>query len=77
MAADVAENLPAPPATLTPGRVAPDPHRLTAHAADADRTVWWRRRLTRCHALLAAGHPAWPPARGLTTARPGKTRLTL
>lgn len=61
MAADVAEDLPAAPGTLTPGRVAPDPARLTAHAADAARTRWWRDRLTRCHALLAAGHPAWPP----------------
>ncbi|GAB2930736.1 o-succinylbenzoate synthase [Rhodococcus aerolatus] len=61
MAADVADDLPAAPSTLTPGRVAPDPDRLTAHAADAERTGWWRERLTRCHALLAAGHPAWPP----------------
>jgi O-succinylbenzoate synthase len=26
--------------------------------ADPDRTRWWRDRLTRCHALLAAGHAA-------------------
>lgn len=61
MAADVADDLPAAPSTLTPGRVAPDPDRLTRHAADAGRTRWWRERLARCHALLAAGHPAWPP----------------
>ncbi|MEO9220385.1 MAG: o-succinylbenzoate synthase [Mycobacteriaceae bacterium] len=55
----------APPATLIGGQlsvgaVTPDPERLQRLAAPADRQLWWRERLSRCHALLAAGHPAWP-----------------
>ncbi|THG31058.1 o-succinylbenzoate synthase [Naasia lichenicola] len=33
-------------------RVAPRPALLDAFAADAERTSWWRERITRCHALL-------------------------
>ncbi|MGP3534489.1 o-succinylbenzoate synthase [Microbacterium sp. RD1] len=35
--------------------VVPDAARLEALAASGDRREWWRKRLTRCHALLAAG----------------------
>lgn len=35
------------------GRVAADADALTRLAADAERTAWWRARLTRCLALLA------------------------
>jgi o-succinylbenzoate synthase len=35
-------------------RPVPDPAALDALAADAERTTWWRERLARCHALLAA-----------------------
>src|SRR5690606_12823108 len=36
------------------GRIAPDAGRLNRLAASEDRTQWWRDRLSRCHALLAA-----------------------
>ncbi|SDY59151.1 o-succinylbenzoate synthase [Herbiconiux ginsengi] len=32
-----------------------DPELLERHRAYADRIEWWRARITRCHALLAAG----------------------
>lgn len=36
-------------------RGVPDPARLAALAAPPDRAAWWRARLERCHAVLAAG----------------------
>ncbi|WP_330476280.1 o-succinylbenzoate synthase [Terrabacter sp. C0L_2] len=42
---------------LTVGRAVPDPATLEALAAPADRQRWWRDRLVRCHAELAAGSP--------------------
>lgn len=39
---------------ITVGRVEPDPARLDALAAPADRRDWWMSRLERCHAVLAA-----------------------
>jgi O-succinylbenzoate synthase len=42
---------------LTVGRAVPDPEALEAVAAPADRQRWWRDRLVRCHAVLAAGSP--------------------
>ncbi|GGM96005.1 o-succinylbenzoate synthase [Terrabacter tumescens] len=42
---------------LTVGRAVPDPATLEALAAPADRQRWWRDRLVRCHAVLAAGSP--------------------
>ena len=42
---------------LTVGRAVPDPATLKALAAPADRQRWWRDRLVRCHAVLAAGSP--------------------
>ena len=35
------------------GRITADADALTRLAADAERTAWWRARLTRCLALLA------------------------
>ena len=35
------------------GRASLDEDALTRLAAPADRTAWWRERLTRCHAVLA------------------------
>ncbi len=46
---------------LLVGAVSPDDERLSVLAAPPSRQRWWRERLSRCHALLAAGHPAWPP----------------
>ena len=42
------------------GRLAPRTVELHADLplADPERTRWWRDRLVRCHALLAAGHAA-------------------
>ena len=34
-------------------RVVPTAELLARHAATQDRTLWWRARLERCHALLA------------------------
>lgn len=39
------------------GRLDVDPDLLARHAAPADRTTWWRDRLTRCHALLRDSAP--------------------
>ncbi|GAB3600107.1 o-succinylbenzoate synthase [Microbacterium tumbae] len=36
------------------GRVTPDPARLAAREASAERRRWWLDRLSRCHALLTA-----------------------
>jgi O-succinylbenzoate synthase len=47
--------------SLPVSAVAPDADRLQRLAAPPDRQLWWRERLSRCHALLRAGHPAWPP----------------
>jgi hypothetical protein len=41
--------------------VEPDQERLAALAAPADRWAWWEQRVRRAHALLATGHPSWPP----------------
>ncbi|WP_127784043.1 o-succinylbenzoate synthase [Rhodococcus sp. X156] len=41
--------------------VHPDLDRLQALAVAPDREHWWRERISRAHARLAAGHPAWPP----------------
>ena len=41
--------------------VTPDGERVHRLAAAPDRRDWWEQRLRRAHALLAAGHPAWPP----------------
>ena len=46
---------------LTVSVVEPDADRLQRLAAPRDRQLWWRERLSRCHTLLSAGHPAWPP----------------
>ncbi len=35
-------------------RVVPSGRLLDRHAADAERTAWWRDRIRRCHALLPA-----------------------
>lgn len=40
--------------TVAVGRVAADPDAVLRLAADPARTAWWRDRLARCHALLAA-----------------------
>ena len=40
---------------IAAGRVDADPDALLRLAADAERAAWWRERLTRCHAVLAAG----------------------
>ncbi|WP_125098201.1 o-succinylbenzoate synthase [Leucobacter chromiireducens] len=37
------------------GRPLLDPDLLDRFAATPERTAWWRERVTRCHALLAAG----------------------
>jgi len=37
------------------GGIAPGGARVGAAAAPPDRRDWWIERLTRCHALLAAG----------------------
>lgn len=34
------------------GRVVADPDALVRLTADAERTAWWRARVTRCHSLL-------------------------
>ncbi|MDZ8200154.1 o-succinylbenzoate synthase [Microbacterium sp. SSW1-59] len=43
-------------------RVTPDRELLVEHAADHERSTWWRDRLRRCHAVLAArvSRPAAP-----------------
>ncbi|WP_040166331.1 o-succinylbenzoate synthase [Microbacterium gorillae] len=38
---------------LPVGRISPDPAALDRLAADAERTQWWRERITRCHTLLS------------------------
>ena len=40
---------------LPVGRVRPDPALIDRYAASEDRQEWWRARITRCHAVLAAG----------------------
>lgn len=40
--------------TLAVRRPTPDPQALTRLAVDAEREDWWRARIERCHALLAA-----------------------
>ena len=37
---------------LSPERVVPDAAALDRLSADADRTQWWRERVTRCHRVL-------------------------
>jgi len=51
MACDVAD-LVLTGGTLPVRAVVPDPDRLAALAAPADRRVWWLARARRCHALL-------------------------
>jgi len=46
---------------LAVGQVTPERARMHALAAPPERGQWWAQRLRRAHALLAAGHPAWPP----------------
>ena len=36
------------------GRLVPDGALLDAHAASPERRDWWRDRIARCHAVLAA-----------------------
>ncbi|WP_026555935.1 o-succinylbenzoate synthase [Arthrobacter sp. 35W] len=56
MAGDVVEeSLVALDGGITVRDVAADPHLLVRYAAPAERTVWWRERLARCHRVLAAG----------------------
>lgn len=64
MAADVAD-LPTVDGALPVRRVVPDPDRLAALAAPADRRRWWLARARRCARLLDG--PARP---GLEAARP-------
>lgn len=40
---------------LALGRVVPSADRLDEFAASPDRQEWWRARIARCHAVLAAG----------------------
>ncbi|MBN9193329.1 o-succinylbenzoate synthase [Microbacterium sp.] len=54
--ADVVDPPLAPRGGVLPvGRITPDEERLEDAAAPHDRRDWWIERLTRCHALLAAG----------------------
>jgi o-succinylbenzoate synthase len=56
LAADVTEEPLLPEDGAIPvRRVTPSAALLDRWAADADRTAWWRNRLRRTHALLAAG----------------------
>jgi len=55
LAADVVRPSPAPvDGALSVGAVTPDRALLQALAVPPERTDWWRARLRRCHALLAA-----------------------
>ncbi len=47
------------------GAVVPDEARMAGLAAAAERQLWWRQRISRAHALLASGHPGWPPPGGV------------
>lgn len=51
---DVAEPRPAEDGYLPIGAVAPDPARLAALAATAERRQWWIDRIRACHPLTAA-----------------------
>ena len=64
LAADVTADVRPVGGVLAVRAVVPDPKRLRALAASPERRQWWMRRLQRCHALLAAEHPAWPPPAG-------------
>lgn len=56
LAADVATVPLVPRAGFLPVcQPTPDPAALTALAADADRTAWWRDRIAACREVLAAG----------------------
>lgn len=61
LAADVTADVRPVDGVLRAGPVVPDAERLRALAAAPDRRAWWEQRLRRCHAMLEAGHPAWPP----------------
>lgn len=61
LASDVTADVRPVGGVLRAGPVVPDPARLRTLTADPDRRAWWEQRLRRCHALLAAGHAAWPP----------------
>jgi O-succinylbenzoate synthase len=53
LAADVThEPLCARDGSIDVRRVVPDGDLLAAHDAGAERTAWWRERITRCHRLL-------------------------
>ncbi len=59
LGADVVAEPLRPVAGMLPVRsVQADPALLVASAAPPERADWWRRRLTRCHALLARGPAA-------------------
>ncbi len=56
LAGDVTETPLLPECGAIPvGRPALSPGLLERFAASADRTAWWRERITRCYALLEAG----------------------
>lgn len=59
--ADVTADVRPVDGVLRAGPVVPDVARLQALAAAPERRMWWEQRLRHCHALLEAGHPAWPP----------------
>lgn len=55
LAADVDEpRLVAASGVIPVGRVEPRAELLATHGASPDRASWWRERITRCHAALAA-----------------------
>jgi O-succinylbenzoate synthase len=56
LAADPAD-YPVADGALPVRSVVPDPERLSALAAAADRTAWWLERARRCHGLLAESAP--------------------
>ena len=63
LAADVVADVRPVGGVLAVGPVTPDQARMRVLAAPPERARWWEQRLRRAHALLAAGHPAWPPTR--------------
>lgn len=49
---DVSDGLELVDGTVAAGTALPDPERLAALAAPADRVEWWHDRVRRCHALV-------------------------